>query len=97
MAKYLNTEKVKIVTFTKTGVITLLPGQEVTTDDLLIGLDKYLIDEAPRKPVVDIEDILEDQASDLPDDLIVVVDDSVIESIQKEQQKKKTPRKRRIN
>lgn len=94
MAKYLNTEKIKIVTFTRTGVVSILPGQELVSKDVIPGLDKYLIDETPKKPVVDISDILEDQKSDLPDDLIVVVEDSVIEELKKEQQPKRKPRRR---
>lgn len=97
MAKYHNTERFKIITFTKTGIVSILPGQEIVTEQIIPGLDKYLIDEVVKKPSVDVSDIMEDQKSDLPDDLVIVVEDSLIEELKKDQQVKRKPRRKRTN
>ena len=92
MAKYKNISNLKVMLKYGADLISISPGEikeltfvpEQTSNILVEVMDQ------PKKKYVD--EIKQDQSSDLPEDYVVVVSDSIVEELEKE---KSAPRKSR--
>jgi hypothetical protein len=99
MNTYKNITKTKVVITKNRQTVFVNPGEIVDLESCPPGYESVLVEQTPvkAKPKVDISDIEEHQSSDLPEDFVILIDDSVVEDIRKEQTKtlaKKTRRRK---
>jgi len=95
MSKYKNISNHRIVVTDFSKVITVKPNEIV---DLSVNPYPNFLIEVFDKEEKDIEKNEEvDFTSDLPEDLIVLLSDSIVEDLKKEQAPKPQKRKRRNN
>lgn len=96
MSKYKNISKYRLMVYQNGKTHNVMPDQEIDVDvnpypGLLVQVGLELIEEKPAT-----EDIAEEKIpEEIPEDLIVIVSDAIVEDLK--QQNNKKPRRKRRN
>lgn len=97
MAKYKNVSNISIMVYGNGSMQRVMPNEVIELPFLTEGLSKVLTEVIDKnhtqEEVNEWKDLEESQASDLPEDMLVVIEDSIVEELKKESNK--TPRKKR--
>jgi len=96
MAKYKNVSNISIMVYDNESMQKVMPNEVIELPFLTEGLSKVLTEVIDKnhtqEEVNEWKDLEESQASDLPEDMLVVIEDSIVEELKKESNK--TPRKK---
>ena len=96
MAKYKNVSNISIMVYGNGSMQRVMPNEVIELPFLTEGLSKVLTEVIDKnhtqEEVNEWKDLEESQASDLPEDMLVVIEDSIVEELKKESNK--TPRKK---
>lgn len=86
MAKYKNISDSKVVIFTNNKVVSILPGDVIDLPFISEDYSKFLVEVIQETKKLDDlhKEIKDSQASDLPEDCVVIVSDSIVEELKKE-------------
>ena len=95
MAKYKNISSLKVILKYGANLISISPGEVKELTFVPEQSSNVLVEvmDQPKKSLVD--QIKEDQSSDLPEDYVVVVSDSIVEELEKEKSALKKCRSRK--
>jgi len=99
MAKYINNSKFRIVVNNGPEIINFNPGDTLEVKDYIPTLQQFLVNDHKLETKLKVEDgkLKLEEEEELPEDLIVLISDSIVEDLRQEQKKPQTkkPSKRR--